>query len=191
MSPRWRWFLPGYLVTLPLTIAALGYALIVGGYSFRWERGCLTFLSPRLIGRPGGQSWSPVIGFADETQRARRDLQCHERCHVWQAMAIQTVAPTLVYLWLRVDLPWGWDLWGVSGLGIFPPVIDVLWCLASIAPFAFVYGGLFARYYFTTQKDERAGWHDDYMRNPLERHAYAKQDTFLGMSPARRAEVWT
>ena len=38
--------------------------------------------------------------------------------------------------------------------------------------FLLVYGLFFVVFYFTKQPDEQVGWHDDYMRNPFEKHAY-------------------
>jgi hypothetical protein len=131
-----------------------------------------------------------VIGFANESERARRDLQAHERVHVWQAMMLQTLAPLLLWLWLLVDVPWHWTLWGVPGLGVLPAFADVLWLFASVAPFAFVYGWCFGRYYATEQHDEQPGWQDDYRRNPLERHAYAVQARYLAMPPSKQVQVW-
>lgn len=177
MNRMWRWMLPCYLLTFPLTLTALVYALAVRAHSWRWQDGCLTFLSSRLVGNPGGQCWSPVIGFASEEQRARLDLQVHERTHVVQAFAVSLGALAVV------PVPW----FGLGAPGWMAPIAVSL--IGSLG-FALAYGAAFLWFYASEQPDEKPGWHDDYLKNPFEDHAYRKQREWLAASPSERLKAW-
>lgn len=88
MSRWWRWFLPGYVLLLPMTIVGLAICAIVYRASgWRWSRGCIECIGgDRIWGRPGAQTLGLVIVYADEHQRSRADLRVHERVHVVQGM---------------------------------------------------------------------------------------------------------
>lgn len=169
MSRAWRHWWPLYALTLPLSIIAIGYALVVGGHAWRWQDGCLTFLSSRMIGQPGGQCWSPVIGFASEAQRARRDLQVHERVHVVQCFCLT-----------------------LGALGLLPVLLVAigapLWLAPALAWLAFpiAYGAGFAYGWALTRK----GWREAYHRSPFEIAAYARQDAYVVMPPSKQIHVW-
>lgn len=112
MNPRWRYFLPGYLMNLPMT--AFGILLCIFAYNarhWRWSRGCIECIGgDRIIGKPGAQTWGFLIVYKDEYQRSRVDLRVHERVHVVQGMIggpIYALTYGLSFLWF----------WVASGFG--------------------------------------------------------------------------
>lgn len=89
---KWRWFLPGYLWSLPLTLIGFVLCLVYRAHSFKWHEGVLTCLAgklpdgrTRIWGRPGAQTHGWLVICADEGQRQRQDLRVHEYVHVKQA----------------------------------------------------------------------------------------------------------
>ncbi len=165
MNRNFRWLLLCYILLLPNTMVALVYAFCVGARSWEWREGVLTFISDRLLGNPGGQGWSWIVGYASEEQRARADLRVHENTHVWQEFMCSLMG---LILGVGLGLLLGW-----------PTLHLTLAALSGGGIFAVTYGLVFLYFYLTEQKDEQPGWHDDYMRNFFERHAYAVQARFL------------
>lgn len=89
---RWRWFLPGYLWALPLTLIGFVLAIVYRAHSFRWHEGVLVAIggthpdgSTRIWGGPGAQTHGWLVFAASEKQWARKDLRVHEFTHVKQA----------------------------------------------------------------------------------------------------------
>lgn len=85
MSPRWRYFLPGYLLTLPNTFIGLILVLLCGARRFRWSQGCLECEAPKLIGDPLGQTWGWLIAYKTGHSK-NKAMRVHERVHVVQGM---------------------------------------------------------------------------------------------------------
>lgn len=119
MSPRWRYFFPGYVWALPNTL--IGLVLLCTWYFPRriaWRDGCLEVIPHRsLIGAPwvGAQTWGWVIFARDEDQAARADLMVHERVHVVQAFVLGPIfllAWGLHWIWRWVVLLWRFGLGG-------------------------------------------------------------------------------
>jgi hypothetical protein len=104
MSRWWRWYLPGYVATLPLTVTALAYAWWRGAHGWRWIDGLPTFISSRLLGNPGGQTWSHLVGFASVEARDHVPLRVHEYAHVAQAMIFQVAGLVAWLAWLVLHL---------------------------------------------------------------------------------------
>lgn len=113
MSPRWRWYLFGYLMALPHTLIGLVLALIYRSGSWRWASGCLecvggTFVEngrtqTRIWGRPGAQTHGWLIIYASESLRTIKTLRAHERTHVVQGFVggpLYVVAYVWCFLWL-------------------------------------------------------------------------------------------
>ncbi len=94
MSRWWKWYLPGYLLLLPMTLGGCALALFVYRATFwRWHDGCLEVVggrhpdgSTRIWGKPGAQTLGAMIVYADIFQMGRPDLRVHERVHVVQGM---------------------------------------------------------------------------------------------------------
>ncbi len=176
MNPAWRFNILGHVVTLPLVVLALLYAVIVArARSWKWQNGCLTFVAgtklvgdwrvSRLWGNPGGQCWCAVIGFASETQRDREDLQVHERCHVVQSQLTASIV-TLGTVGSFVAAGWS------------PITGAILGSLFGCVAFGVVYLACFLRHWLVDEAGEEPGWHDDYRKNVLESQAYRKQWEF-------------
>lgn len=167
MSPAWRFVLyfGGYLMLLPATLVGLTLALTVyGGHAFRWHEGALMCVAElkadghtsKIWGNPGAQTLGWLVIGASEAELERVDLRVHELAHVAQALAC-----------------------ALGGLVVYPVVHVVLGgealTSAFVAPFsgglvfAVTYGVLFG-VPFALQGFRR--WHDAYMKNPLEKHAY-------------------
>lgn len=112
MSKRWRWFLPGYLMNLPMTIIGLLlFSLVYRSTSWRWSDGCIECIGgDRIWGKPGATTMGFAICYADEYQRKRPDLRVHERVHVVQGMCgsvLFALTYGLCFLWF----------WAASGFG--------------------------------------------------------------------------
>lgn len=91
MSPRWKWFLPGYVLALPHLLVGLMLALIYRCHSWRFTSGCFEAIAgtlpdgrTRIWGRPWAQTHGWLIIYDNEEHRARVSLRVHERCHVVQ-----------------------------------------------------------------------------------------------------------
>lgn len=181
MNRSWRLWFPLYIATLPLSLIALLYAVVIArASSWRWIDGCLTFVAATKVrggatvscmwGNPGGQCWSPVVGFASELQRARTDLRAHEYTHVAQCF-----------------------LGVLVGLALFPPLLVAMGWPLWLAPafawlvFPIVYGiGFFVPFALGGFRDWRAA----YMASPIERHAYGIQADYLKMPTTKQLGVW-
>lgn len=89
MSPRWRWFLIGYVWALPVTLIGLALAAFYRCGSYRWIGGVLTCVSPRpMWGKPAGQTLGWISMYSDETERGRDYMRVHEYVHVWQTFVL-------------------------------------------------------------------------------------------------------
>ena len=106
MSRAWRWWLPGYLMNMPMTLVGLLLcALVYRAHSWRWSEGCIECIGgDRIWGRPGAQTLGIVIVYADDHQRRRKDLRVHERVHVVQG-AVGGILFALAY---GVSFLWFW-----------------------------------------------------------------------------------
>lgn len=104
MNKNWRWFLPGYLMLLPMTIVGLLLCLLVyRATSWRWSGGCIECIGgTRILGKPGAQTLGLVIVYRDERTRLNPSLRVHERVHVVQGMiggVLFVLAYGLTFLW--------------------------------------------------------------------------------------------
>lgn len=190
MNRLWKYFVPGHVWCLPLT---LGYALfclvVYRAHSFQFRDGILSSiggtktvngqLRTRIFGDPGAQTIGAAQCFASEYERKRAELRVHENTHVVEAficaslVAIGATAQTAI---VGGPLPVAAML-GVGGL------LGVL--LYSLA-----YVVIFLAFYLTKQNDEKAGWVDDYRRNYLEVWAYANEARYLKAAPIDQARMW-
>ena len=107
MSERWRFFLLGYLWSLPNTLAGLLIAIAYRPTSIRWRRGRIECLSSRIWWRPGAQTLGIVVYYSTERARDDAGLVHHEWTHVVQALIggpLFALAYGLChcYLWLRL-----------------------------------------------------------------------------------------
>ncbi len=118
MSPRWKWFLPGYLWALPHTLVGLLLALVYRAHSFRWSDGCLEAIggrikggTTRIWGTPAAQTHGWLIFYADEVYRTHSPFRVHERAHVVQGFIggpLFVLAYGIAHLvgWLRTGSFW-------------------------------------------------------------------------------------
>jgi hypothetical protein len=96
MSRNWRWFLIGYVWSLPLVLLFLPVVVaIYSAGSWVWHDGVLTCVAAKnddgttkIWGRPGAQTWGWVTVFASEAERQDAALRVHERCHTVQAFVL-------------------------------------------------------------------------------------------------------
>lgn len=91
MSKNWRWFLVGYVWSLPLVIPFLIICVAVyGAGSWRWHDGILTCIAPKangvtvMWGRPNGQTNGWVTCFDSEETRSHVPIRVHEATHTVQ-----------------------------------------------------------------------------------------------------------
>lgn len=174
MNSNWKWLLS---ITYPLLIVNIIVALLYawlwcGAKDWKWHEGCLTFIPGKrpMLGNPGGQGWSPIVGFADEKERQRADLRVHEFTHVWQEMmfALLGVLAALISVQLGAST-FAWVLLFSGG-----PVFAVLYGLNFFFPWMF-------------QGFSR--WHDAYHKIVFELHAYWVQLQWH-LNPEKRSEMW-
>lgn len=159
MSRHWRWFLPGYLFLLPMSLAALViYSLVYRAKSWKWYNGVLTCIGgDRIWGHPNAQTLGWVEVYDTEASRQEIDIRVHEAVHIVQGFVGGVVG--LIVMPFILGPWWGLALGGlIGGLG-----------------FSALYGILFM-YFLLTQK---AGWYEAYMANPFEKQAYTIQDKYL------------
>lgn len=115
MSPRWRYFLPGYLWALPHTLVGLALAIVYRAHSWWWHQGVLVAIggkrpdgSTRIWGNPGAQTHGWLLFAASEDEFARRDLRVHEFVHVVQGF----VGGPLYMLAYGACFLWAWMVRG-------------------------------------------------------------------------------
>lgn len=164
----------GYpLLIVNLLVAALYAWLWCGARDWRVVEGCLTFVPSKrkMLGNPGGQGWSPIVGFADEAQRARADLRVHEFTHVVQEMWFALVGL-------------------VAGLIVLQITSSALWatlCLFAGGPVFAVFYGL--NFFVMWVVSGFGPWHDAYHKIVFEMHAYWVQLQWF-LNPEKRSEMW-
>lgn len=175
MSRAWRWALPLAWPLLTVNvIAAVLYAVAwCRAHSWAWRDGVLTFVagrradgSTRLVGDPGGQGWSPIVGYASELERGRPDLRVHENTHVVQEVIAALIGGTVGVVLF------------VAGL----PVAGSVAAFCGGPAWALTYGADFLRHYVTADH-----WHDAYRAIVFEVHAYRVQAEFL---QGKRPGAW-
>jgi hypothetical protein len=182
MSRLWRWILPCYLFTLPMTMA--GWVISVLFYkasSWRWQDGILSCIggtlpdgTTRIWGRPNAQTLGWIVIYDSEEHRQEVNLRVHEAVHVGQAFVGSLVGLAAVP-WLFLVMGWspvlGLVLGGfIGGLG-----------------FAGLYGILFL--YLLLKY--RTGWYNAYRANPFEVQAYDLQDKYLAdVEAGRNPKPW-
>ena len=91
MSPKWRFFVPGYIWAAFNTLIGVILSFFYHAHSYRWEKGVLTCVAHRedVIGHPGGQTWGWLIIYTDPRYRTESwaaGLRRHEHKHVWQGL---------------------------------------------------------------------------------------------------------
>ncbi len=181
MSKNWRWFLPGYVWCLPLT---LGYLLLVvlpfyRPRKWKWKDGILTclggtfhteqgLLQTRIWGRPNGQTVGALQTYSSEAQRRIPSLRIHENTHTVQFFIGGVVGFVVTpVLWYAL----GWSpFWGLAlggflgaiGAGLLY-VLIFLWYLARLMK-------------LIGRKEALKQWKVAYRRNPFEMHAYRVQE---------------
>lgn len=171
MNRAWRYALPCYLLTLPLT--AIGFVIALVFYRARdwqWHDGVLTCAAgqladgrTRIWGRPMAQTFGWLQIYDNDLSRLYADLRVHENVHVVQAFAsslLGVLAAPVVFALAGADPLWGLALGGFFGaLG-----------------FGVAYGVLFFVFW---AKQGFGDWYFAYRANPLEVQAYAHQDAYL------------
>jgi len=118
LSPKWRWFLPGYVWALPHTLVGLLLAIFYKTRSWRWSSGCLEVIADRIIGNPAAQTHGWLIFYSNEETRELRRLRAHERVHVVQGfiggpLYVLAYSASFLWHWIRLKLadasaPWLW-----------------------------------------------------------------------------------
>lgn len=88
MDPRWKWFLPGYLWSLPITLIGILLMLPYGAHSFSIRNGLIQCVAKRILFRPAAQTFGVVQFYASDQDRARKDLRVHETGHTWQGFIL-------------------------------------------------------------------------------------------------------
>ena len=94
MSQNWKWYLPGYIVAAPFTLAGLLLALFFyWPETIRLHDGCIEMTmrpSRNLIGGKwvGGQTFGNVIFYRSKERMNDAAMRVHERCHVAQTMLL-------------------------------------------------------------------------------------------------------
>lgn len=175
MSRTWRWLLlPAYPLLLLNVLIALLYAVLwCRATAWQWREGVLTFIARRtMLGSPGGQGWSWVVGYRDEAARGHSDLRVHENCHVVQEMIFAVLCTPI----------------GVALILLGHPVLGtIVTATLGGALFALLYGGTFLLIFAARGfKDWRAA----YLLIPFEKQAYAKQDAYRYATIERRISTW-
>ncbi len=112
MSPRWRYYALGYVISLPHTIIGLFMALIYRAHSFRWHDGCLEAIGgtndsgdTRIWGSPSAQTHGWLIFYDSEAMRQYAPIRTHERVHVVQGFIggpLYVVAYLACHVWMWV-----------------------------------------------------------------------------------------
>jgi len=174
MHRFWRWILPCYLWTLPMTAVGLFIAFVFyGARSPLWHDGVFTCIGgtsngvTKIWGRPDAQTLGWVQIFANDACRNETDTRVHECVHVGQAFIFSLVGAGLG---LVVGALLGHVLLGL-----------VLGGFGGGAGFPLAYGGAFV----IAWARRRGSWQDAYFVNPFEVQAYALQDKYL-KSPGSR-----
>lgn len=181
-SKLWKWYIPGHVASLIFT---LGYALWCW---FKYEarswgvrNGVLVCIATdnKLSGTfpgTGAQTIGACQCYDDSKQELRVDLHVHENVHIIEMFVCATVG----YIAGGVAAALGASPWWVLAGGV----------LGALA-YSLLYIGVFVRWYATDQgSEEKPGWHDDYMRNFLEKLAYAAQARWMAADEATKAKAW-
>lgn len=124
-----------------------------------------------MLGNPGGQGWSPIVGFANEAERARPDLRVHEFSHVVQEMLLALLGPVVALILLQTGVSFGWAALALFSGGPLFAVIYALnflvaWLLQGFGP-----------------------WHAAYHKIVFELHAYWVQLQWH-LNPDKREGMW-
>lgn len=121
MSTRWRWFLPGYLWSLPHTLVGLLLCLVYRATDWRWSSGCIECLGgDRIFGKPGAQTHGCLIIYRDERARSDGGLRVHERVHVVQGFV---GGPFFILAYVG-HFAW---LYAAQGFGDWRPAYRKIW----------------------------------------------------------------
>ncbi len=170
MNRNWRWILPAYVWTAPMTIAGFVIAwFFYGARQWAWHDGILTCVAgvsqdgtTRIWGKPNAQTLGWIQIYDTSENRLMTDLRVHESVHVVQAFAGSFVGLSLVPVGFALL---GWSpFWGVI-LGGFVGGLG----------FAALYGILFI--YLLIKQG--TGWYWAYRANPFEVQAYDLQDKYI------------
>lgn len=171
MNRYWRWILPCYLFTVPMTM--VGFALAAWVYkarSWAWHDGVLTCVarthadgSTLIWGSPDAQTLGWLVICASEEARAETDLRVHEYVHVVQAFVSSIVGVTLCPILVALV---GWH----------PAIGLALGGFVGGLGFAILYGLLF---FYLFVKNGGGDWVKAYYAIPFEVQAYAAQDKYL------------
>ncbi len=169
MNKHWRWVLTPLYPLLALNVlVALAYAKAwCKARSWQWRSGVLTFVATRaMIGNPGGQGWSWVVGYASDEDRDSDDLRVHENVHVWQELMFALLGLVAGVIAIAAGYAW----LGVLAMFLGGPLFTLCYGLGFVAGF------------FRTGEFWLA-----YRANPFEVHAYQVQDEYLN---GGRPDAW-
>lgn len=177
MSRNWRWILPCYLWTLPMTIVGFALAsLVYRASSWQWRDGVLTCVAGTsangvtlIWGRPNAQTLGWIQVYDSPVNREFPDLRVHENVHVAQAFASALIGVALVPL---LFMAIGWS----------PLLGAVLGGFVGGLMFAILYGLLFV---YLWVKGGGGDWYDAYRDNPFEVQAYNLQDRYIANPSSR------
>lgn len=175
MHRLWRWLLPCYVWTLPMTAVGLFIAFVFyGARAPIWYDGVLTCVAgtrtdgrTRIWGGPNGQTLGWLQIYDTEVSRREADVRVHECVHVGQAFVFALVGAALGALVGAVL--------GQAFLGA------VLGGFVGGACFPLAYGGAFV----VAWVRHPGAWKNAYFVNPFEVHAYALQDKYLKVPGSR------
>lgn len=173
MNKVWRILLtPLYPLLIINAFVAYVYAVLwCRAVSWKLISGTLTFIPGEgrtMVGNPGGQGWSWIVGYASEADRDIDNLRCHENVHVWQELMF-ALGGFVVGVCLALFGAWGWAVLAAFSGG---PIWAVTYGITFLINFA------------------RTGFADfwaAYRAIPFERHAYRVQDEFV---EGKRPGAW-
>ena len=112
MSSKWKYFLPGYIWALPVTIVGVLIALVwYRCHSWRISDGCIECVVSRGAPRKvwwAGQCWGNLVMYGLESDRQHSSIRIHERVHTVQVFiggVFMPLAYAAMYLYDRIRLP--------------------------------------------------------------------------------------
>jgi hypothetical protein len=200
MNRLWRYLLiPAYpLLAVNALIAFLYAAFWCRAWSWKWREGVLTFLSgakngrTRLIGQPGGQGWSWIVGYARTYDRTYAGLRVHENVHVAQEVAWAYIGAVAALPLLLTGHPIAALVVALSGGPMFALTYaaSFLWRFIPSA---------WGWYKVMRQNHPRwvaldfamRQWYESYENIAYERWARERQDRYINdTSPGARERVW-
>lgn len=102
MSPLWRYYLPGYLLALPMTLIGVLVAMWYQAYGWQWRDGCVECWVPDLSDRVAMTAGWLVIYRQPQTDNDLSWIdiaRVHERAHVVQGLVLGPLFWVLYFAW--------------------------------------------------------------------------------------------